>query len=77
MGSFYAEFGKRGGKRCSKDVLKQIESLKESNVEGIILDLRDTIGTLITILLKKNKTTLIEASNENQEDPQQIASTAS
>ena len=40
-------------------------------------DLRDTIGTLITILLKKNKTTLIEASNENQEDPQQIASTAS
>ena len=40
-------------------------------------DLRDTIGNLITILLKKNKTTLIEASNENQEDPQQIASTAS
>ena len=40
-------------------------------------DLRDTIGTLITILLKKNKVISIEASNENQEDPQQIASTAS
>ena len=40
-------------------------------------DLRDTIGTLITILLKKNKVTSIEAINENQEDPQQIASTAS
>jgi len=33
-------------------------------------DLRDTIGTLITILLKKNKVTSIEATNENQEDPQ-------
>ena len=40
-------------------------------------DLRDTIGTLITILLKKNKVISIEASNENQEDPRQIASTAS
>ena len=40
-------------------------------------DLRDTIGTLITILLKKNKVTSIEATNENQEDPRQIASSAS
>ena len=37
-------------------------------------DLRDTIGTLITILLKKNKVTSIEATNENQEDPQRFAS---
>ena len=40
-------------------------------------DLRDTIGTLITILLKKNKVTPTEATNENQEDPQQIASAVS
>ena len=40
-------------------------------------DLRDTIGTLITILLKKNRITSIEATNENQEDTQPIASTAS
>ena len=40
-------------------------------------DLRDTIGILITILLKKNKVTSIEATNENQEDPPRIASTAS
>ena len=40
-------------------------------------DLRDTIGTLITILLKKNKVSSTEATNENQEDHQQIASTAS
>ena len=37
-------------------------------------DLRDTIGILITILLKKNKVTSIEATDENQEDPQQFAS---
>jgi|ETNmetMinimDraft_33_1059910.scaffolds.fasta_scaffold06380_4 acetyl-CoA carboxylase carboxyl transferase subunit beta len=40
-------------------------------------DLRDTIGNLITVLLKKNKVTSIEATNENQEDPQQITSAAS
>ena len=40
-------------------------------------DLRDTIGTLITILLKKNKVTSTEATNENQEDAEQIASAAS
>ncbi|MDP7555109.1 MAG: carboxyl transferase domain-containing protein, partial [Nitrospinota bacterium] len=40
-------------------------------------NLRDTVGTLITILLKKNKVTSIEATNENQEDPQQITSAAS
>ena len=44
LGSFYAEFGKSNGKRCSKDVLNQIESLKKSDVEGIVLDLRNNGG---------------------------------
>ncbi len=44
LGSFYAEFGKRNGKRCSKDVLAQIEYLKKSNIEGIVLDLRNNGG---------------------------------
>ena len=44
LGSFYAEFGKRNGKRCSVDVLKQIEALKTSNVQGIIIDLRNNGG---------------------------------
>ena len=40
-------------------------------------DLREEIGNLITILLKKNKSTSIEAENEDQEDTEQIASFAS
>ena len=40
-------------------------------------DLRDTIGNLLTILLKKNKVKLTEATNENQEDTDQIPSVAS
>ena len=40
-------------------------------------DLRDTVGNLITILLKKNKITSVEATNENKEDSKKIASVAS
>ena len=40
-------------------------------------DLRDIIGNLITILLKKNKITSVEATNENQEDIKKIASLTS
>jgi len=56
------------------------EYLKEKGGIDLVVsrnDLRDTIGTLITILLKKNKITPSEASNENQEDSKKIASVAS
>lgn len=56
------------------------EYVKEHGGIDIVVsrkNLRDTIGTIITILLKKNKITLSEATNENQEDTLPIASTAS
>jgi acetyl-CoA carboxylase carboxyl transferase subunit beta len=40
-------------------------------------EIRATVLTLTKILKKKNKTTSVEATNENQEDPQQITSAAS
>jgi carboxyl-terminal processing protease len=42
--SFYADFNGKGGHSCAKDVKKEIEKLKEENVEGIILDLRNNGG---------------------------------
>jgi carboxyl-terminal processing protease len=39
--SFYADFGgQNGGRSCSKDVRKELQKLKDENVDGIILDLR-------------------------------------
>jgi carboxyl-terminal processing protease len=39
--NFYADFsGTNGGRSCARDVKKEIQKLKEENVEGIILDLR-------------------------------------
>lgn len=41
---FYSSFEKEDGNSCAKDVAKEIEKLKENNVRGIILDLRDNTG---------------------------------
>lgn len=41
---FYADFGQHGGRTCSQDVKNEIIKLKEQNVEGIILDLRNNGG---------------------------------
>lgn len=38
--SFYADFSGKGGRSCSKDVKKELQKLKEENVDGVILDLR-------------------------------------
>jgi len=41
---FYSSFERKGGNSCSEDVKKELEKLKESNVSGVILDLRNNGG---------------------------------
>jgi carboxyl-terminal processing protease len=41
---FYDDFGDPNGRSCATDVEKEIAKLKENNVEGIILDLRNNGG---------------------------------
>ncbi len=41
---FYADFKNRRGRRCSKDVAKEIEKLKKHDIDGLILDLRNNGG---------------------------------
>jgi carboxyl-terminal processing protease len=41
---FYADFTRNGAHRCSADMKKEIEKLKDQGVEGIIIDLRDNGG---------------------------------
>ncbi len=41
---FYADFRKSDGRQCAVDVEKEIAKLKEENVNGIILDLRNNGG---------------------------------
>tara|TARA_Y100000385_G_scaffold30425_1_gene28683 strand:+ start:16 stop:2214 length:2199 start_codon:yes stop_codon:yes gene_type:complete len=41
---FYSSFEKKGGNSCAKDVASEIEKLKNVNVNGIILDLRNNTG---------------------------------
>ncbi|MBN2891600.1 MAG: carboxy terminal-processing peptidase [Bacteroidales bacterium] len=42
--SFYIDFQKYNGRRCSKDFKDELLKLKKENVEGIIIDLRDNGG---------------------------------
>ncbi len=41
---FYSSFENEDGNSCAKDVAKEIEKLKDENVNGIILDLRNNTG---------------------------------
>ena len=46
---FYTDFDDpKNGRRCSRDVAKEIKKLKGENVESIILDLRDNGGGSLT-----------------------------
>ncbi len=42
--SFYADFGSKDGRSCAKDIKTELEKLKEQNVEGVILDIRNNGG---------------------------------
>lgn len=42
--SFYADFSKRNGVTCSKDVKKEIEKLKDAGAESLIFDVRNNGG---------------------------------
>ncbi len=41
---FYSSFEKEDGNSCAKDIAKELEKLKENNVNGVILDLRNNTG---------------------------------
>ncbi len=41
---FYADFNRREGRSCAKDVAAELKKLKDQNVNGVILDLRNNGG---------------------------------
>jgi carboxyl-terminal processing protease len=50
--SFYADFQNSNGRFCSTDVAAEIEKLKDENVDGIILDLRNNGGGSLRDVVK-------------------------
>ena len=49
---FYADFDNNKGRFCYTDVAKEIEKLKQQNVNGIILDLRNNPGGSLNDVVK-------------------------
>lgn len=51
--SFYVNFNaKNGGRRCSDDVLKEINKLKKEGIDGLIIDLRNDGGGSLPDVVK-------------------------
>ncbi len=51
--SFYVNFNKKdGGRRCSDDVLKEINKLKKEGIDGLIIDLRNDGGGSLPDVVK-------------------------
>jgi carboxyl-terminal processing protease len=49
---FYIDFANPNGAKCSEDVAKEIQKLKDENVEGIIMDLRGNGGGSLPEVVK-------------------------
>ncbi len=49
---FYADFNRRGGRSCATDVAKELDKLKELDVNSIILDLRNNGGGSLRDVVK-------------------------
>ncbi|HZG01071.1 MAG TPA: carboxy terminal-processing peptidase, partial [Chitinophagales bacterium] len=49
---FYADFSGSGGRDSGEDVKKELEKLKEQNIDGVILDLRDNGGGSLESVVK-------------------------
>jgi len=50
--SFYVDFSKQDGRNCFVDVKKEIEKLKEENIDGIVFDLRNNGGGSLEDVVK-------------------------
>ena len=49
---FYVDFDDKNGRRCSEDVKKELEKLKEEDIDGLILDLRNNGGGSLRDVVK-------------------------
>ncbi|MFO8054920.1 MAG: carboxy terminal-processing peptidase [Bacteroidales bacterium] len=49
---FYVDFEDEEGRRCSEDVAKELEKMKDENMDGLILDLRNNGGGSLPDVVK-------------------------
>lgn len=50
--SFYVDFNDRFGRKCSDDIEKEIQKLKEENIKGLVFDLRNNGGGSLPDVVK-------------------------
>lgn len=72
--SFYLDMNDNNGRSCSKDIAIEIQKLKEDNVKGIVLDLRNngggSLGDVVEIgglFIKRGPMTMVKARDRKPE----------